>query len=76
MVTRIADQRIYQNFAIGAAKHPNDDRSMYLVFTDKDNEEVHMFDLDLDRLDEYIDLLNQTKHAHKLHVASANEMPK
>lgn len=76
MVTKIGNQLVYQNFKVGAAKHPNDDRAMYLVFTDTDNEQVHMFEMSLDRLDEYNQLLLQTKHAHKLHVASANEMPK
>jgi NTP pyrophosphatase (non-canonical NTP hydrolase) len=50
MVTRIGNQLYYQNFKVGAAKHPNDDQSMYLVFTDTDNEEVHMFEMALDRL--------------------------
>lgn len=76
MVTRMGTQLVYQNFSVGAAKHPQDDQSMYLVFTDRDNEEVHMFDLSLERLDEYIELLTKTKHSHKLHVATADEMPR
>jgi hypothetical protein len=76
MVTRIGDQRVYHNFAIGAAKHPEDDEAMYLVFTDKDNEEVHMFEMSLRELDGYVDLIKKTKHAHKLHIADASEMPR
>lgn len=76
MVTRIGNQLVYQNFKVGAAKHPEDDQSMYLVFTDVDNEEVHMFDIKLSSLDGYIEVLRKTQTTHKLHVASADEMPK
>jgi hypothetical protein len=76
MVTKIANQRVYHNFAIGTAKHPHDDKSMYLVFTDKDNEVVHMFEIGLDEVDGYVSMVTGAKHTHNLHIAGANEMPK
>lgn len=76
MVTKLGEQRIYHNFSIGAAKHPEDDKAMYLVFTDKDNELVHMFDMQYTEIDAYIKLLQETRHAHKLHIAGAHEMPR
>lgn len=76
MVTRMGNQLVYHNFALGTAKHPQDDRAMYIVFTDKDNEETHMFEIDLDDVDGYLDMVRRSKHTHSLHIAGANEMPK
>lgn len=76
MKTTLGQQLIYHNFSLGAAKHPENDESMYIVFTDRDNEETHMFEVSYDGLDEYMKLLQETKYSHKLHIASADEMPR
>lgn len=76
MFTRMGEQIVYHNFAVGCAKHPEDDESMYLVFTDNDNEETHMFSMKYSEIDVYIQTLKDTRHAHKLHIAGAHEMPR
>lgn len=76
MVTKIGPQNIYHNFTIGTAKHPHDDKVMYLIFTDKDNEKTHMFEMALSDVDSYAEMVRRAKHTHSLHIAGANEMPK
>lgn len=75
MVTRIGMQHVYHNFSVGTAAHPDDEGSMYIVFTDKDNEEAHMFEMKLAAVEEYVAFIQRAKATHSIRLAGANEMP-
>lgn len=74
MVTRIGDNIIYDNFKMGAAKNETDSDSIYLVFTDTDNEELHMFPVSISKIEQYFNLVRQTVAGQKVEIAT--EMPR
>jgi hypothetical protein len=74
--TILGEQIIYDNFAMGAAKNEEDDSTIYLAFTDKDNEEVHMFKVGITKLDQYFNLVKQTAAGQKIEIVGADRMPK
>lgn len=76
MKTIVGDKTIYDNFLIGSAEHPANPGSTYVVFTDKDNEETHMFGLDEGQLDGFIEMLQSTRGKKSIIIAGADAMPK
>lgn len=75
MKTVIGEQIIYDHFSMGCANNEEDDSQIYLVFTDKDNEEVHMFAIALDKVDQYCALVKQTAAGQKIEIVPASAMP-
>lgn len=76
MKTIIGEQIIYDNFGMGAAKNEEDEETIYLAFTDKDNEEVHMFKVAISNLEQYFTLVKQTAAGQKIEVVGADRMPR
>lgn len=75
MYMRAGEQVIYDNFRVGCVTHPEDDTSIYLVFTDVDNEEVHMFEMKIAQIEQYFNLVRQTANKQKIEVVPASAMP-
>ena len=76
MVTRIADRRLYDNIKFGWAQDPEDPERMMLVATDMDNEEMHLFPMQLSKATQLCQLGIQTAAGQKIDVVGANEMPR
>lgn len=74
MVSKISGRYIYDNFKIGVATHPDEAGSIYLAFTDMDNEETHMFTLAKEQIKAVEGLLREARGAGIV-IAGANEMP-
>ena len=74
MVTELGDQRIYDNLKLGAAKNEADPDSIYLVFTDVDNEVIHMIPIALSKVEQYFNLVRQTAAGQKVEIAT--QMPR
>lgn len=75
MKTYVGDKVIYDNFLMGTAEHPANPGSTYVVFTDKDNEETHMFGLDESQLEGFVEMLNTARGKKNIIIAGANQMP-
>jgi len=65
----------YDNVGMGWAKNPNEDDSVYLVFTDKDNEEVHLVPVAISKLEQFFQLGRQTIAGQKIEVVTADRGP-
>lgn len=76
MKTIIGEQIVYDNFTMGAVKNPEDNEQVYIVFTDKDNEQVHMFTVAIDKLEQFFQLIRQTAAGQKIEVVGADRMPR
>lgn len=74
MYTQIGNRRVYTNFKLGTATHPEDEKVIYLVAHDNDSEEILMFEIPKSALAELSREL--TRSASGVVVAGAHEMPK
>lgn len=74
MVTRTDGGKTiyYDNVGMGWAKNPTDDSSIYIVFTDKDNEEVHLVPVATEKVEQFFALGRQTIAGQKIEVVSAH----
>lgn len=72
----IGNQIIYDNFSMGCAKNEEDDSQIYLAFTDNDNEEIHMFTVGINKLEQFFNLVRQTAAGQAIEVVGADKMPK
>lgn len=76
MVTRLGDQLIYDNLKMGFAKNESDPEAIYIVMTDQDNEEVHLFPIAVTKFDQWVNLGKQTVAGKKVEIASPMDMPR
>jgi hypothetical protein len=76
MVTRVGDRLVYDNIKMGAAKNEAEPEEIYLIFTDKDNEEMHMVPVSISKLEQYFNLVRQTAAGQKIEIASASDLPR
>jgi hypothetical protein len=74
MVTRLGEQLIYDNLGMGAAIDEETEGQGYLIFQDKDNEEVHMMKISLDKWEQYKRLVDQTFNKVSVEVAPASAL--
>ena len=70
MVTRIGSQFVYEDVRMGAAANQNDPHgeTIYLTFSDVDNEEVHLFPIAISKLEQYFNLIRQTSTRTKIEI--------
>jgi hypothetical protein len=66
----MGDQIVYDNFKMGAANNEGDPDTIYMVFTDEDNEKIHMFPIALTKVEQYFNLVRQTASGQKIEVAT------
>jgi hypothetical protein len=76
MVTKIGEQRIYNNCRLGAAKDEEDDTQIYISVADPDNQEIHLVPLKIDNVEQYCQLIKQTAMGQKVEIVSADRMPR
>lgn len=74
MVTRMGDQLLYENLRLGVTKEEGDNERIFLAFTDTDNEETHLFPINLNKVEQYVNLIRQTAAGQKIEIAT--ELPK
>lgn len=70
MYTKIGEQIFYEDVSLGAAKNSNDPRgeTIYLTFSDGDNNEIHLVPIALDRLEQYFNLVRQTAAGQQIEI--------
>lgn len=73
MVTQIGDQLVYDNLKMGVSKQEGEDDRIYLAFTDADNEKTHLFPVGINKVNDYIQLIQATAAGQKIEIAT--EMP-
>lgn len=77
MEIRTGNKRIFQGFKAGVAQNPDFPDEIMLIFTDSDNETDYMFEMRVDQLEGYFQMVREAAGKKKsLHIAGANEMPK
>lgn len=76
MVTKIGDQILLDNLKLGAINNPDDPETVYMAFTDVDNEETYTVPIAVNKLDQYFTLLKQTAAGQRIEVAGADQMPR
>lgn len=72
MVTKQGNLLIYDNLKLGWTKMEGDER-IYAAFTDTDNEETHLFGLEPNKFEQFVNLGRQTLAEQKIEIAT--QMP-
>lgn len=76
MVTRVGDHIILDNIKMGASPNEAEPETVYMGFTDVDNEETYLIPISISKIDQYFQLVKQTAARVSIEVAGADQMPK
>lgn len=75
MVTYAGDLIYLDNLVIGCMKNENDPGTIYLAFTDNDNEKTYLIPVALEKVETYFEHVRASIAKMKIVVAGADEMP-
>lgn len=78
MFTKIGEQIFYEDVTPGAAKNTNDPRgeTIYLSFADGDNQEIHLFPMPVNKIEQYFNLVRQTAAGQQIEIPGGNSGPR
>lgn len=76
MVTRVGDHIILDNLKLGASPNEADPTTVYMGFTDVDNEETYLVPIAITKIDQYFQLVKQTAARVEVEIVPASQMPR
>jgi len=76
MVTYAGDLIYLDNIGMGCMKNEEDPETVYLAFTDNDNEKTYLMPIHTSKIEQYFNLVKQTAAGQRIEIATADQMPK
>lgn len=75
-VTYAGDLIYLENIGMGCMKNEEDPETVYLAFTDHDNEKSYLIPVHESKIEQYFNLIRQTIKGQKIEVVGADALPK